>query len=56
VRPQEKVQLASVRPVSPAAYEAYLKGRYHWNKRTPEGIKTAIEYFQESIEKDPTTR
>ncbi len=53
MRPQEKVQLASVRPVSPAAYEAYLKGRYHWNKRTPEGIKTAIEYFQESIEKDP---
>ncbi len=53
VTPQEKVQLASARPVSPAAYEAYLKGRYHWNKRTPEGIKTAIEYFQQSIEKDP---
>ncbi len=51
--PAEESRLASARPVSPAAYEAYLKGRYHWNKRTPEGIKTAIEYFQQSIEKDP---
>jgi serine/threonine-protein kinase len=49
----EESRLASARPVSPAAYEAYLKGRYHWNKRTPEGIKTAIEYFQQSVEKDP---
>ena len=49
----EKLQLASARPVSPAAYEANLKGRYFWNKRTPEGVKTAIEYFQQSIEKDP---
>jgi TolB-like protein/Flp pilus assembly protein TadD/predicted Ser/Thr protein kinase len=51
--PVEESRLASARPVSPAAYEAYLKGRYHWNQRTPEGVKTAIEYFQQSIEKDP---
>ncbi len=35
------------------AYQLYLKGRYYWNKRTPEGIKTAIDYFQQAIEKDP---
>jgi TolB-like protein/DNA-binding winged helix-turn-helix (wHTH) protein/Tfp pilus assembly protein PilF len=35
------------------AYEFYLKGRYHWNKRTPDGIQKAIESFQQAIEKDP---
>jgi len=35
------------------AYEAYLKGRYYWNKRTAEGFKKGIEYFQQAIEKDP---
>jgi len=36
------------------AYQLYLKGRYHWNKRDPEGIRKALEYFQQAIEKDPT--
>jgi eukaryotic-like serine/threonine-protein kinase len=36
------------------AYQLYLKGRYHWNKRTEEGTRKAIEYFQQAIEKDPT--
>jgi serine/threonine-protein kinase len=36
------------------AYESYLKGRYHWNKRTDEGFKQAITFFQEAIAKDPT--
>jgi eukaryotic-like serine/threonine-protein kinase len=35
------------------AYQLYLKGRYYWNKRTPDGIHKAIENFQEAIEKDP---
>jgi tetratricopeptide (TPR) repeat protein len=36
------------------AYDLYLKGRYFWNKRTPEGFQRAIEYFQEAIGKDPS--
>lgn len=36
------------------AYQSYLKGRYHWNKRTDEGFKQAITFFQEAIAKDPT--
>lgn len=36
------------------AYEEYLKGRYHWNKRTDEGFKQAAEFFQKAINKDPT--
>jgi TolB-like protein/DNA-binding winged helix-turn-helix (wHTH) protein/Tfp pilus assembly protein PilF len=35
------------------AYQAYLKGRYNWNKRTPEGIKRSIEHFEEAISLDP---
>src|SRR4029077_17316030 len=31
-----------------------LKGRFHWNKRTPVGVKKGIEYFEQAIEKDPT--
>ncbi len=35
------------------AYNLYLQGRYFWNKRTREGLETAIEYFERAIELDP---
>ena len=36
------------------AHDLYLKGRYFWNKRTPEGFREAIKYFQQATEKDPS--
>ena len=36
-----------------AAYDAYLRGRYFWNKRTVEGFQQAIQSFEEAIAKDP---
>ncbi len=36
-----------------AAYHLYLKGRHHWNKRTAEGLRTSIGFFEEAIAKDP---
>ena len=36
------------------AFHAYLKGRYHLNKRTASGLRKAIEHFREAIELDPT--
>ena len=51
--PQEQLQLASARPVNPEAYEAYLKGRYYWNKVTEEGLKKGIVHFEQAIGKDP---
>ncbi len=39
--------------VDTAAHEAYLKGRYHWNRRTKGGIERSIEYFEEAIRIDP---
>jgi tetratricopeptide (TPR) repeat protein len=34
------------------AYDLYLKGRYHWNKRTEEGLKRSVELFKEAIRHD----
>ena len=39
---------------NPEAYQLYLKGRFYWNKRTGDGAKKSIEYFQQAIEKDPS--
>src|SRR6266403_31926 len=35
------------------AYRLYLKGRYHWNKRNPEDLQKAVEYFRKALDKDP---
>jgi TolB-like protein/DNA-binding winged helix-turn-helix (wHTH) protein len=50
----QKTLLANPRQTRPEAYEAYLKGRYYWNKRTAEGMQKAEHYFQQAIENDPT--
>jgi serine/threonine-protein kinase len=54
ITPQEVAHLARRGPVDPDAYQAYLKGRYHWEKRSEEGLEKARHYFQEAIEHDPT--
>jgi tetratricopeptide (TPR) repeat protein len=45
--------LASSSTGNSEAYELYLKGRFHWNKRTEEDIRKSIDYFQQAIGKDP---
>jgi TolB-like protein/DNA-binding winged helix-turn-helix (wHTH) protein/tetratricopeptide (TPR) repeat protein len=54
VTEKEQAALQNSKPVNPVAYEAYLKGRYFINKRTGDGLKTAIEYFSNAIERDRT--
>jgi TolB-like protein/DNA-binding winged helix-turn-helix (wHTH) protein/Flp pilus assembly protein TadD len=51
--PGEQTQLASRVRLDPDAHEAYLKGRYYWNKRTAAGMEKAAIYFQQAISKDP---
>jgi len=53
VNPQEQAALKTVRVVNPQAYESFLKGRYFWNKRTADGLKVALAYFNQAIEEDP---
>ena len=43
----------AARPVKPAAYEAYLKGRFAWNKRSEAGLQEGMEHFQQAIAIDP---
>ena len=50
---QEEQVIAAKPTKNIEAYDAYLRGRYFWNKRTSDGIKHAIEHFQQSIERDP---
>lgn len=51
--PKNSTHHESPRTVVPEAYDAYLKGQYFWNKRTPESLKKSVEYFQQAIAKDP---
>jgi TolB-like protein/DNA-binding winged helix-turn-helix (wHTH) protein/Tfp pilus assembly protein PilF len=54
VNRQEQATLTHVKAVDPQAYEAYLKGRYFWNKRTADGLKTAKDYFDQAVAMDAT--
>jgi TolB-like protein/DNA-binding winged helix-turn-helix (wHTH) protein/Flp pilus assembly protein TadD len=54
LNPQEQAALKSAKVVNPEAYQAYLKGRYFWNKRTPDALKVALAYFNQAIDEDPT--
>jgi serine/threonine protein kinase/Tfp pilus assembly protein PilF len=50
----EQNALARSRSVVPEAYEAYLKGRFEAEKRTPEAFNDAASYFRAAIQKDDT--
>ena len=45
---------AATRPVLPAAYDAYIRGRYAWDKRSEADLREAIRLFQQAIDADPT--
>ncbi len=53
VTPMEAGRLESTSPVNEEAYQLYLKGRYHWNKRNPDALNKSLEYFQQAVSKDP---
>ncbi len=51
--PQEQARMVAARTINPAAHEAYLKGRFHWNKRTRGSLQEAVRYFEQAISLDP---
>ena len=52
--PSERARLAGVRPVNPEAHELCLKGRHHWNLRTPGDLLKATELFRAATGADPS--
>jgi TolB-like protein/Flp pilus assembly protein TadD len=51
---EEKGRLTKRYTENTEAYQLYLKGRYFSNKRTEQDLKKALQYFQHSIDKDPS--
>lgn len=52
---EEEKQLTRRSPEMTRANEAYLKGRYFWNKRTAASVQKGLEYFREAIRLDPNS-
>ena len=50
---EEKRRLTKRYTHDPAAYESYLKGRFHWNRRSEDDLKKAIAHFERAVEQDP---
>jgi serine/threonine protein kinase/Flp pilus assembly protein TadD len=51
----DKEPIVKHRVENPEVYALYLKGRYYWNKRDDDSIKKAIEFFDQALEKDPSS-
>ena len=52
--PTEKSRLTSVRTVDPEAHDAYLKGRYFFNRPSDDNLRKAIAQFEEAVRLSPT--
>ncbi len=49
----DEAKVTKTSTANPEAYQAYLKGRYYWNRRTAENLKKAIEQFKAATDRDP---
>jgi TolB-like protein/DNA-binding winged helix-turn-helix (wHTH) protein/tetratricopeptide (TPR) repeat protein len=53
--PEEKLRLATIHLVSPESHEAYLQGRYFWNRRTPAALLSSLEFYEKATKADPNS-
>jgi len=51
--PAEESRLAEAGPIDPEAYEAYLRGRYHFNRTSEAELEKAVGYFEGALAKEP---
>jgi tetratricopeptide (TPR) repeat protein len=51
--PGEVERLGAIADVDPSAYEAYLRGRFLWNRRTRPDVQRALEFFRRAVEMSP---
>ena len=52
--PAQHAALTRAPTRNPEAHEAYLKGRYYWEKRGQANLQKALDYFEQAIQEDPT--
>ena len=50
----EKERITKRSTDNPDAYQAFLKGRYHWDRSSEDDLKQAIHYFEEAVRLDPS--
>ncbi len=53
LNPRDERDLSARPVIDPAALEAYLRGRYHWNMRTKESLRRAINFFKQALDRKP---
>ncbi len=53
LNPADRRRLARSQPLDPEAHEDYLRGRFHWSRRTAPELKAAVRYFDSAIARDP---
>ena len=51
--PDQRAELERGGPRRTDAYQVYLKGRYHWNRGSADGVATAITFYERALEMDP---
>jgi TolB-like protein/Tfp pilus assembly protein PilF len=54
LRPGARERLTMVPAIRPEVYEAYLRGRYEWNRRTAASLQGALQHFTRAVNLDPT--
>ena len=52
-RPGGEAPRPAAPPLNPLAYDAYLKGRYFWTRRTPQDLERALTFFRLALEREP---
>lgn len=50
---EDKQRLTRATTVDSQAYQLYLQGRFHWNKRTLDDLQQSLDFFQQAIQRDP---
>ncbi len=53
LKPAAPPELLRPATENPAAYQLYLKGRFHWNKRSSDGMAKALDCFRKAVQRDP---
>jgi tetratricopeptide (TPR) repeat protein len=54
IAPENSVALPQAGRVDPKAYESYVRGRFFWNRRSGDSLRTAMQYFNRALEHDAT--